>query len=126
MSDLYDAIAAVAAEVEPLDGLAEPATGVDVEAEDEEAERERVLQLAIVGRPNVGKSTLVNTLIGADRLMSRPEAGSTRASIAIDWPFTGRALRLVDTAGLRRRAGGTGTRERHSTHDHIPTLPLPP
>src|SRR3546814_8353377 len=93
MSDLYDAIAAVAAEVEPVDGLAEPATGVDVEAEDEEADRERVLQLAIVGRPNVGKSTLVNKLIGEDRLLTGPEAGITRDSIAIDWTFKGRARR---------------------------------
>ncbi|HEY9548935.1 MAG TPA: ribosome biogenesis GTPase Der, partial [Kiloniellaceae bacterium] len=122
MSDLYDAIAAVAAEVEPVDGLAEPATGVDVEAEDEEAERERVLQLAIVGRPNVGKSTLVNKLIGEDRLLTGPEAGITRDSIAIDWTFKGRALRLVDTAGLRRRARVTGKLERLSTQDTLRSI----
>src|SRR3546814_565817 len=122
MSDLYDAIAAGAAEGEPLDGLAEPATGVDVEAEDEEAERERVLQLAIVGRPNVGKSTLVNKLIGEDRLLTGPEAGITRDSIAIDWTFKGRALRLVDTAGLRRRARVTGKLERLSTQDTLRSI----
>ena len=62
------------------------------------------LQLAIVGRPNVGKSTLVNQLIGEDRLLTGPEAGITRDAIAIEWAYEGRPLRLVDTAGLRRRA----------------------
>jgi GTP-binding protein len=62
------------------------------------------LQLAIVGRPNVGKSTLVNRLVGAERLLTGPEAGITRDAIAVDWEFQGRPIRLIDTAGLRRRA----------------------
>jgi GTP-binding protein len=62
------------------------------------------LQLAIVGRPNVGKSTLINRLIGDERLVTGPEAGITRDAIAVDWSFQGRRLRLFDTAGLRRRA----------------------
>lgn len=62
------------------------------------------LQLAIVGRPNVGKSTLVNSLIGEERLLTGPEAGITRDAIALDWQYRGRALRLIDTAGLRRRS----------------------
>ena len=62
------------------------------------------LQLAIVGRPNVGKSTLINRLLGEERLLTGPEAGITRDSIAVDWSFQGRAVKLVDTAGLRRRA----------------------
>ena len=64
----------------------------------------RAIQLAVVGRPNVGKSTLVNRLIGEDRLLTGPEAGITRDAIAVEWNHRGRALRLVDTAGLRRRA----------------------
>jgi GTPase len=64
----------------------------------------RPLQLAIVGRPNVGKSTLVNRLIGEERLLTGPEPGITRDAIAIDWCWEGRAIRLVDTAGMRRRA----------------------
>ena len=60
--------------------------------------------IAIVGAPNVGKSTLVNRLIGEDRLLTGPEAGITRDAISIDWEYQGKALRLVDTAGLRRRA----------------------
>src|SRR5512132_617669 len=62
------------------------------------------LQLAVIGRPNVGKSTLINRLIGDDRLVTGPEAGITRDAIAIDWMFRDRSLRLFDTAGLRRRA----------------------
>ncbi len=62
------------------------------------------LQLAIIGRPNTGKSTLVNRLIGEDRLLTGPEAGITRDSIAVDWEYNGKPLRLVDTAGMRRRS----------------------
>ena len=62
------------------------------------------LQMAIVGRPNVGKSTLINRLIGSERLVTGPEAGITRDAIAIDWRIAGRTFRLFDTAGLRRRS----------------------
>ena len=62
------------------------------------------LQLAIVGRPNVGKSTLVNRLLGEERLLTGPEAGITRDAIAVGWVWRGRSIRLVDTAGMRRRA----------------------
>jgi GTP-binding protein len=62
------------------------------------------LHLAILGRPNVGKSTLANRLIGEERLLSGPEPGITRDAIAVDWEWQGRGIRLVDTAGLRRAA----------------------
>ena len=62
------------------------------------------LQMAIVGRPNVGKSTLINRLIGSERLVTGPEAGITRDAVAIDWHVAGRTFRLFDTAGLRRRS----------------------
>lgn len=62
------------------------------------------LQLAIVGRPNAGKSTLINRLLGVDRLLTGPEAGITRDSIAIDWEWQGRPVKLIDTAGMRRHA----------------------
>ncbi len=62
------------------------------------------VQLAVVGRPNVGKSTLINRLIGRDRLVTGPEAGITRDAIAIDWSSEAGRFRLFDTAGLRRRA----------------------
>ena len=64
----------------------------------------RPLQLAVVGRPNVGKSTLINQLIGQERLLVGPEAGITRDAIAVEWTHRDRRLRLIDTAGLRRRA----------------------
>jgi len=75
------------------------------------------LQLAIVGRPNVGKSTLVNRLIGEERLLTGPEAGITRDAIAVDWRYRDRALRLIDTAGLRRRARATEKVEKLSAGD---------
>ncbi len=72
----------------------------------EERDREgpKPLSLAVVGRPNVGKSTLVNRLLGEERVLCGPEPGITRDAIEIDWLWRGRAVRLVDTAGLRRRA----------------------
>jgi len=76
---------------------------VDEEVEEDDWES-RPLQLAIVGRPNVGKSTIVNKLLGEDRVLTGPEAGITRDSISISWAFNDRAIRLIDTAGLRRKA----------------------
>src|SRR5260370_1323123 len=61
---------------------------------------EKPLQLAIVGRPNVGKSTLVNRVVGDERMLTGPEAGITRDAIAVDWIWQGHPLRLVDTAGF--------------------------
>lgn len=75
------------------------------------------MQLAIVGRPNVGKSTLVNALLGEDRLLTGPEAGITRDSIAIDWQWKDQAIRLIDTAGLRRHARVVEKLERLSGAD---------
>jgi GTP-binding protein len=71
--------------------------------EEEEETEIAPLQLAIVGRPNVGKSTLLNQLVGHERVLTGPEAGVTRDAISIDWDYKGHALRLVDTAGLRKR-----------------------
>ena len=82
-------------------------------------EREKLLQLAIVGRPNVGKSTLVNRLIGEERLLTGPEAGITRDAIAVDWLWRGQRLRLVDTAGLRRKPRVEGKLEQLSVGDAL-------
>ncbi|MCF8467792.1 MAG: ribosome biogenesis GTPase Der [Sneathiella sp.] len=87
--------------------------------EDEEGAEEKPLQLAIVGRPNAGKSTLVNYLIGEDRMLTGPEAGMTRDAIAVEWEFEGRAIRLVDTAGLRRKARVQKKLEKLSVADSL-------
>ncbi|HKR89232.1 MAG TPA: ribosome biogenesis GTPase Der [Phenylobacterium sp.] len=102
MADLYAAIATHALEVE-----------------DEEDEGDKPVRIAIVGRPNAGKSTLVNRLIGEDRLLTGPEAGITRDAIPVDWEWDGRAVRLVDTAGLRRKAKVQEKLEKLSTQDTI-------
>jgi len=79
------------------------------EDEPEEAGSDGPLKLAIVGRPNAGKSTLINRILEQERLITGPEAGITRDSIAIDWMWTApdgteRPVRLIDTAGMRKRA----------------------
>lgn len=96
------------------------------EAEDEEDEDspDAPLKLAIVGRPNAGKSTLVNRILGEERLITGPEAGITRDSIAIDWqwqPREGppRPVRLIDTAGLRKKAKVQDKLEKLSVADAL-------
>ncbi|MCH8616273.1 ribosome biogenesis GTPase Der [Sphingomonas sp. SM33] len=76
----------------------------EFEEEEDEEDPGRPLKLAIVGRPNAGKSTLVNRMLGEERMITGPEAGITRDSITLDWEWNGRPVRLVDTAGLRKRA----------------------
>jgi GTPase len=75
------------------------------------------LKLAIVGRPNAGKSTLVNKMLGEDRMITGPEAGITRDSITIDWMWQGREVRLIDTAGLRKKSKVEDKLERLSAAD---------
>ncbi|MGB3503504.1 MAG: ribosome biogenesis GTPase Der [Mesorhizobium sp.] len=62
------------------------------------------MRIAVVGRPNAGKSTLINTLIGEERMLTGPEAGITRDSISVEWEYANRRIRLFDTAGMRRKA----------------------
>jgi GTP-binding protein len=103
MADLYAAVLAT-----------------EVEGGDDEAdETDKPVRIAIVGRPNAGKSTLVNALIGEDRLLTGPEAGITRDSISVDWEADGRQVRLVDTAGLRKKARVQEQLEKLSTADTI-------
>jgi GTP-binding protein len=83
------------------------------------AQEGRPIHLAIIGRPNAGKSTLVNALIGEDRLLVGPEAGITRDSIAIDWNWKGKPYRLVDTAGMRKKAKVQAKLEKLSVSDTL-------
>ena len=77
----------------------------DPDAEEAPAYDEtKPLRIAVVGRPNAGKSTLINALIGEERLLTGPEAGITRDSISVDWDWRGRRMKLFDTAGMRRKA----------------------
>ena len=102
---------------------AEAAANAPVNEDDEEDAPLGPLKLAIVGRPNAGKSTLINRLLGEDRLLTGPEAGITRDSIAIDWewtdPKTGdtREIRLIDTAGMRKKRNVTEKLEKLSVAD---------
>ncbi|MGY6645199.1 MAG: ribosome biogenesis GTPase Der [Salinarimonas sp.] len=93
----------------------------DAVEDDEEAERgeDDPVRIAILGRPNAGKSTLINQLIGRNRLLTGPEAGITRDAITIDWTWRGRHAKLIDTAGLRKRARIDDKLEKLATSDGI-------
>lgn len=112
MLDLRDAIVAVIGEDRAYPEDDEAVTDIDVRAEvaaeDEDYEPEydetKPLRVAIVGRPNAGKSTLINRFLGEDRLLTGPEAGITRDSISVEWDWKGRTIKMFDTAGMRRKA----------------------
>jgi GTP-binding protein len=90
--------------------------------EAEPAERVKPLRVAIVGRPNAGKSTLVNALIGEDRMITGPEPGLTRDTVATDIQWNGQTIKLFDTAGLRRRAKITELAEKLSAGDSLKAI----
>lgn len=109
---------------EEIDAL-EGAEHFDFAAEDLTPEDETVpLRLAIVGRPNVGKSTLMNTLLGEERSMTGPEAGITRDAIAAKWTYKDRLFRLVDTAGMRKKAKIQDKIEKMSVDDTLRAIRL--
>ncbi len=87
--------------------------------EEEAEDPGKPIRMAIVGRPNAGKSTLINRLIGQERLLTGPEAGITRDAVSVDWLWEGRRVRLVDTAGLRRKARVEPGLEKLSTQDTL-------
>ncbi len=97
MGELYDALRALM-----------PDDGEDDDEEDERPDGDgtpaRPIRVAVVGRPNAGKSTLINHLLGEERMLTSPEAGTTRDAIAVSIPWQGRTFRVFDTAGLRRRS----------------------
>ncbi len=99
---------------------------VDVDVSDDEADdgprkptREKPLQIAVIGRPNSGKSTLINRIIGEERLLTGPEAGITRDAISVSADFMGTPMRIFDTAGMRKRAKVTDKLEKLSVADGL-------
>ncbi len=119
LSDLHEALARhiepVVEEEEPFEAAGDVAETVDPD---------RPLLLAIVGRPNVGKSTLLNRLVGEERVLTGPEAGITRDAIRVEWQWQGRPVRLVDTAGMRRRSRIDAKLEAASVADTLDTIRL--
>ncbi len=107
LSDLRDAIA------EHMS----PSDSAPIDKAEDDDEPQGPLRLAIVGRPNVGKSTLVNRLLGEERVLTGPEAGITRDAIEVEWSYDGRPIRLIDTAGLRRRSRTSAKLEKLSASE---------
>jgi GTP-binding protein len=97
LGELYDALRAL---------MPEPAEEEPTEddGEGDEEDTQKPIRVAIVGRPNAGKSTLINRLLGEERLLTSPQAGTTRDAIAVEINWQGRGFRVFDTAGLRRRS----------------------
>ena len=128
MEELYHALVPLMPEEGEEDGQLEEASDDfgDIDAiegdedfilQQEEDDPEKPLKLAIVGRPNVGKSTLLNAIVRDQRVMTGPEAGITRDAIAVDWVYKDRAFKLVDTAGIRRKSKVQDTIEKMSVED---------
>jgi GTPase len=111
LADLYEALRAALPEA--------TATGAAEFTQPTQTTKTKPIRVAVVGRPNTGKSTLINRLIGEERLLTGPEAGITRDAIAVDLNWRGQALRLYDTAGLRRRSRVAEKVEKLSTADAL-------
>ncbi|SLN55180.1 ribosome biogenesis GTPase Der [Roseisalinus antarcticus] len=123
MSELHAMLEPVAKEHAERAEAAAPVVDVDVEDGEEheswEPTEARPLQIAVVGRPNAGKSTLINKIIGQDRLLTGPEAGITRDSISLAFDWEGVPTRLFDTAGMRKKARIQDKLEKMSVTDGL-------
>ena len=124
MGDLFDALIKEVGEE-----VAFPSEHEEIELQEEdenfdadnppEYDDTKPMRIAVVGRPNAGKSTLINQMVEEDRLLVGPEAGITRDSISVDWEWQGRTIRLHDTAGMRKKAKVQGKLEKLSIHDGL-------
>ncbi|MDD3447353.1 MAG: ribosome biogenesis GTPase Der [Zavarzinia sp.] len=125
MLDLFETIvdALESRGIDPFANEKEDEDAREAEAFDPDVEVEedplKPLRVAVVGRPNVGKSSLINRLLGEDRLITGPEAGLTRDSISVIWNWEGREIKLFDTAGLRKKARVESKLEKLSAGDTI-------
>jgi GTP-binding protein len=115
LDGIYDAVRPYVAE-EPEVEEADAELVADEMPPEEEP---RELRLAIIGQPNAGKSTLVNTMLGEERMLTGPEAGITRDAIATDWQWEGRDIKLWDTAGIRRKSRVQAKIERMAVSDAL-------
>ena len=124
MSDLLTALMPLADEFTESRAVETPLVDVDVSEEfDDEGPRkptkDRPLQVAVVGRPNAGKSTLINEILGEDRLLTGPEAGITRDAISLRLEWEGMPVRIFDTAGMRKKAKVQDKLEKLSVGDGL-------
>lgn len=109
LGSLYDAL-------QPFSDAAQ----LESDEDDENVEDpDKPLKIAVIGRPNAGKSTLINKFLGKERLLTGPEAGITRDSISIDWEWNNRRIRLFDTAGIRKKAKVNEKLEKLSVADGL-------
>lgn len=119
LDDLYRALSPL---IEPDDDEFDAGELEEGGETDGEAPPDKPILVAVIGRPNAGKSTLVNRLIGEERVVTSPVAGTTRDAIEVDFSWQGRAFRLVDTAGLRRKAKVDEKLEKMSVQDALKTI----
>ncbi len=128
IDDLYHMLKPLEGEFAEREALNAPVVDEDISEEDAEAEvdgtahyptAKRPLQIAVIGRPNAGKSTLVNKILGEDRLLTGPEAGITRDAISVRTDWMGTPVRIFDTAGMRKKARVVEKLEKLSVADGL-------
>ncbi|MFN4153538.1 MAG: ribosome biogenesis GTPase Der [Paracoccaceae bacterium] len=128
MDDLYRLLKPLEGEFAEREAENTPLTDVDISEDEAEVEADefahrptvkKPLQIAVIGRPNAGKSTLINKIIGEDRLLTGPEAGITRDAISVKADWMGTPIRIFDTAGMRKRAKVVEKLEKLSVADGL-------
>ncbi len=123
MNDLYTALMPIEEEFAARAAADAPEVDVDVDIEDGDGPRvptkTKPLQIAVVGRPNAGKSTLINKILGEERLLTGPEAGITRDAISVMTDWDGVPVRIFDTAGMRKKAKVQDKLEKLSVSDGL-------
>ena len=132
LADLHAIVSKAVDAKEPPPALPEDLPEVDIDLPEDDGSTEdgpalrwnpkRYLNVAIVGRPNAGKSTLINRMVGEERLLTGPEAGITRDSIMVPWEWEGRVINLVDTAGIRKKARVEGKLEHLAVGDSLRSI----